>query len=428
MLGKSQILRMIGAACLIILIIAGVSVIGYGSYFFAKSDNGTDIEETPAPTGETDFIDTVIIELNKSPVKDPSDETASDGENFQTGEISSVDETSSVEETSSEEETTTYEPEPSIYDGYLFADVKLYLKIRKEPNTSSEILGKLYVGDIATILEAGEEWTYITSGSVTGYVSNEYIVTGKAAEKYVIDEGLYVAKVTAKNLRLRAEANTDSEVYGSVYSGNKLSVISVEDGWVKVKHSSSSDPQGVAYVSAEYVELQYNFGKAISIEEEQEKIRLAKEAAEKAAREKFIKEILAKAKVVNVANRAPFDFSDEDKYLLACLVYTEAGTEPYEGQLAVANVVLNRYVAGYGKTLTEIIYAKNQFSPAQSGSLEKCLKKGPSTSCVRAALEAIAGVNNIGDYCHFITTSRANYANYYEYTIINRHCFYKKKW
>ena len=31
-----------------------------------------------------------------------------------------------------------------------------------------------------------------------------------------------------------------------------------------------------------------------------------------------------------------------DAYLLACLVYSESGNQSYEGQLAVANVVLNR--------------------------------------------------------------------------------------
>ena len=433
MLKKKQTLWMLGAACLIVLFIAGFSTIG-----FSGGDGGL---KSPLFPMQSDEQETAPSDGNTEPDSSSSKETAEghDDSGRTHGqepigtvviELPTETETTTEAETTIEPETTT-EPEPvgpSIYDGYLFADVKLYLNVRKEPNIKSDIVGKLYVGDKATILEQGEEWTYITSGNVKGYVSNEYTVTSHAAEKYVIEEGLYVAKTTVSGLRIRAEANTECEYYGSAYKGQTFSAISEEDGWVKIKHSTASNPSGVAYLSAEYVELSYNFGEGITIEEEQEQIRLAKEAAEKAAREAFIKKILANSQVINTANRAAFTFSDEDIYLLACLVYEEAGGEPYEGKLAVANVVLNRYLAGYGDTLTEIIYAKNQFSTAKSGVLDKRLEKGPSDSCVRAAKEAVAGVNNIGDYCHFITTEKANYSLYYQYTILHNHCFYKRVW
>ena len=35
-------------------------------------------------------------------------------------------------------------------------------------------------------------------------------------------------------------------------------------------------------------------------------------------------------------------FEEGDRYLLANLIYCEAGGEPYDGQLAVASVVINR--------------------------------------------------------------------------------------
>jgi hypothetical protein len=54
------------------------------------------------------------------------------------------------------------------------------------------------------------------------------------------------------------------------------------------------------------------------------------------------------------------------------------------------------------------------------------LAKGPNSESIQAANDALAGINNIGDYRNFIANRRANYNNYTEYTIIGNHCFYKR--
>lgn len=51
-----------------------------------------------------------------------------------------------------------------------------------------------------------------------------------------------------------------------------------------------------------------------------------------------------------------------EEELLARLVIAESGNQPYKGQLAVAQVVCDRYAAGYGDSITDVIYAKNQFA------------------------------------------------------------------
>ena len=100
--------------------------------------------------------------------------------------------------------------------------------------------------------------------------------------------------------------------------------------------------------------------------------------------------------------------------------------EPYEGKLAVANVVLNRMKQGYGNSISEVIYARGQFSGANTGALASRLAKGPNDECVRAAQEALSGVNNIGDYIFFIALRKANYSSDSEYPSIGGHCFYKR--
>ena len=66
---------------------------------------------------------------------------------------------------------------------------------------------------------------------------------------------------------------------------------------------------------------------------------------------------------------APLHISDEDVYILACLVYHEARGECFEGQVAVIEVVLNRMLSDYfPDTVEEVVFQKYgdvwQFSPA----------------------------------------------------------------
>lgn len=66
---------------------------------------------------------------------------------------------------------------------------------------------------------------------------------------------------------------------------------------------------------------------------------------------------------------AELHFSDEDVYILACLVYHEARGESFEGQVAVVEAVLNRMLSDYfPDTVEEVVFQKYgdvwQFSPA----------------------------------------------------------------
>ena len=54
--------------------------------------------------------------------------------------------------------------------------------MRSIPSTDGEILGKIYDGCAATILETEGDWYKIESGSVKGYIKAEYFVTGSEAE------------------------------------------------------------------------------------------------------------------------------------------------------------------------------------------------------------------------------------------------------
>lgn len=100
--------------------------------------------------------------------------------------------------------------------------------------------------------------------------------------------------------------------------------------------------------------------------------------------------------------QAPSSATTDEAYLLASLVYCEAGNQSYEGQLAVANIVLNRVKSSlFPNSISEVIYQSGQFGPVYNGSLDRTLSNGPSSACVQAANDALAGNNNIGSLLFF---------------------------
>ncbi len=98
-------------------------------------------------------------------------------------------------------------------------------------------------------------------------------------------------------------------------------------------------------------------------------------------------------------------FAEGDRYLLANLIYCEAGGEPYNGQVAVGAVVMNRVLSSvYPNTVTGVIYQSRQFSPVASGRLALALAEGKATaSCYQAADEAMKGSTNVGNCVYFRT-------------------------
>ena len=131
------------------------------------------------------------------------------------------------------------------------------------------------------------------------------------------------------------------------------------------------------------------------------------EADIKALEKKLAEEIrLSKlAKASTWRNISEVTFAEGDRYLLANLIYCEAGSEPYEGKVAVGAVVINRVLSSvYPDTVVGVIYQNRQFSPVASGRLALALAEGKATAaCYQAADEAMSGYSNVGNCVYFRT-------------------------
>ena len=114
-----------------------------------------------------------------------------------------------------------------------------------------------------------------------------------------------------------------------------------------------------------------------------------------------------------------YEPQEGEAYLLAAIIQCEAEGEPYEGKIAVGNVVLNRVKnSNFPDTITGVIYQKKQFSPVASGRLAYRLEAGVNAECIQAANEVLAG-KHIIDALFF----RMNNGKI-DGTIIGNHVFY----
>ncbi len=194
--------------------------------------------------------------------------------------------------------------EPSKYTNLGISIAPNYVNIRQEPNTDSEVVGKLYNGAAATICGTEGEWVLIESGHCQGYIKSEFLAIGADAEAVASDYGETIAKVTADGLRVRDDKSTEAAVLAVVSTDERYEVISESEEWVKIRVDDSTK----GWVYKQFVDIDVIFEKGITIEEEQEKIRKEKEAeerrkAEEEARRKAEAEAAAKKKAEEEAKK-----------------------------------------------------------------------------------------------------------------------------
>lgn len=269
------------------------------------------------------------------------------------------------------------------WDGMVMAKVDSSVSVRADATTEAAVIGKMFKGDAGEIVEQGEGWTMIQSGDVTGWVSDEYLAFGQEAEERAEADVPKVATVTAQTLKVRDTASMEAPVIDLIGKGETIEVGEEQDGWLEIIYSDGD----INYISAEYVEVNYDYGEAKTIEE------VRKEEAERKA---------AEEKEKRTANLGAIAASSDDLTLLAALIQAEAGNQPYEGQVGVGAVVMNRVRSGaYPNSIQAVISAPGQFGPVASGRVSAILAAGPKASCMQAAQAALNGETTVGTLTHF---------------------------
>lgn len=108
-------------------------------------------------------------------------------------------------------------------------------------------------------------------------------------------------------------------------------------------------------------------------------------------------------------------YTEAEKKMIAKVVYAEARGECFDGQVAVAQVVINRYESGkFGASVKRIVYGKYQFA----------VSKRYSKACMKAVEYAIDNMPYPDNMYFFQVSKRKHWRNFVYYNRIGNHSFY----
>ena len=113
------------------------------------------------------------------------------------------------------------------------------INVRQSADTESEKLGLLFEGDEIDILSNEGNWYKINYNNQEAYVFSDYIIVSQA-------EG----KVEADQVNVRSSASSQSEIVGTVNTGDTVTVVASSDSWYKIVRTNGD----IAYVSKEFVD------------------------------------------------------------------------------------------------------------------------------------------------------------------------------
>lgn len=258
-----------------------------------------------------------------------------------------------------------------------------------------------------------EEWQYICMAARAramyenreeNYI-NELLSAGSLSN--VLNVADYIERVAASDRKLMDDYKANRELiekHEARLQTEKIELdnlkVAAEAEKSKISGLISQKSNSIAATAEQIAEAEQ---KALEYEAELKKV----EEDLDALRKKLAEEIALSQAAANAAWRdiSEVSFADGDRYLLANLIYCEAGGEPDAGKLAVGAVVINRVLSSkFPDTVVGVVYQNKQFSPVASGRLQLALAANKATpACYRAADEAMSGITNVGT-CVFFRT------------------------
>ena len=300
-------------------------------------------------------------------------------------------------------------------------DAKDMLDIHAEANTASAVIGQVMEDGHVAILAKYNDWVQIQAGEIAGWVpaenlveteisneeavaANEQVIAERTGETASEDEFFAEEEVQQdETAALQAEASEAAQnEIEEVQAAEEAARIEAE---AQAKAAAEEAAQLAAQAQAKAAE---------------EAARIEAEAQAKAAEEAARIEAEAQQAALAAQAAQTAAISAEELKLLANIIYCEAGSESYVGKVAVGNVIMNRIKsASQPNTITEVVYAKGQFSPVRNGSLQRALSSDKAdAACYQAAIEALAGAQPVGGKLFF----RRN--NGRSGQVIGHHVFY----
>ena len=285
-------------------------------------------------------------------------------------------------------------------------DAKDMLDIHAEANAASAVVGQVMEDGHVAILAKYNDWVQIQAGEIAGWVPAENLVETEISNEEAV----------AANEQVIAERTGETASEDEFFAEEEVQ----QDETAALQAEASEAAQNEIEEVQAAEEAARLEAEAQAKAAAEEAARLEAEAQAKAAEEAAQLEAEAQQAALAAQAAQTAAVSAEELKLLANIIYCEAGSESYVGKVAVGNVIMNRVKsASQPNTITEVVYAKGQFSPVRNGSLQRALSSDKAdAACYQAAIEALAGAQPVGGKLFF----RRN--NGRSGQVIGHHVFY----
>jgi uncharacterized protein YgiM (DUF1202 family)/beta-N-acetylglucosaminidase len=138
--------------------------------------------------------------------------------------------------------------EDSDQEPISYGETTARLNLRSQPNTSSNVLTTLALGQKLEILKKEGNWYRVRAGHQSGWVSADYVkITSNGEDKESPSLG---SATTTARLNLRSGAGTNHSIITTLAKGQKVELLKKQGGWYQVKAGSRT-----GWVSADYLNV-----------------------------------------------------------------------------------------------------------------------------------------------------------------------------
>lgn len=216
-----------------------------------------------------------------------------------------------------------------------------YANCRDKAGAANKYMGKVSYGQTYELLGAAKApnnkvWYLIDKAGVPVYICSAFARKNSEAQQAQKTEGEQTLKIT-KSCNVRSAAGQNNKLLGRANYGNTYVVTgqrAAPNGklWYEIQYKNSTK----GWVCSSFARTSGTTNTTNS-------------------------QNTAINSVTNSGSSSPYKLSDKERELVERCVTTEAGGEPYDGQLAVAQVILNRAIRN-SQTVTQVITAPNQFA------------------------------------------------------------------
>ena len=205
------------------------------------------------------------------------------------------------------EETGTYKNKAvAITDPYL----DVYDTSDEE---TAQVVGRLYTNTLVDVDMVGKEWTKVSSGNCEGYVQTQCLCFGEEAEA------------------IAEQIGTDNLLAG--YTIAEIEAIEAEEEAARLAEEARLEAEAEAERAAA--------------------------AAEEARRQKIIANTISGT---DITYNPTMSVSDDDIWLMACIIDWEAAYQPYAGKLAVAMLFLTECEADIIRGQFRVLFIRDHSS------------------------------------------------------------------